>query len=178
MLEESAVLPHTWTERVLAAGTVTALVALVAVAVANWDAFRVAEPVAATSAPVEPLPVATSEPEPPAAAPVPSRAETQPREVVPRNRPAPPPVLTIAAAGGSSWLEVRSGDAGGEQLHFGILEQGDTVTFERLPVWVRIGAVGNVEVRLGAERVRALPDAGGGVAEFVAAEDGVAPPSG
>jgi hypothetical protein len=87
------------------------------------------------------------------------------------------PALAITAARGSSWLEVRATDGNGEQLHYGLLEQGRTLTFARLPVWVRAGALHNLDLRLDGERVAHLPGAAAGVAELVASPAGVAAPS-
>jgi hypothetical protein len=165
-------LPSTWTDRVLAAGTGLAALALVVVALANWETFRAEQSVAGAAAPAAPRPaVAVSEP---AAAPARPQVE-QPNERVPR-RPAPvAPVLAIRATGGASWLEVRAASETGEQLHYGTLAGGDTVTFEHLPVWVRVGAVDNLEIRLGRARLESLPASEGGVAEFVVSEKGVSP---
>ena len=79
-----------------------------------------------------------------------------------------------AAARGPSWLEVRATSSGGAQLHYGLLPQGETKTFDRLPVWVRAGALHNLDVRLGQEPLRSLPAAAGGVTDFVASAAGVA----
>ena len=165
-------LPSTWTDRVLAAGTGLAALALVVVALANWETFRPEQSVFGEAPPVAQRPaVAVKEP---AAAPARPQVE-RPKARVPR-RPAPAaPVLAIRAAGGASWLEVRAASETGEQLYYGTLAGGETVTFERLPVWVRVGAIDSLEIRLGRARLESLPASEGGVAEFVVSEKGVSP---
>jgi hypothetical protein len=169
------VLPDTTADRLLAAGTLVAALALVAATALNWQTIRGAErpetvalasdaaqqpeETAAASPPVERPAPAPAPPPAPAAAPDPER-------------------LTISAAAGESWLEVRAGGAGGDQLFYGVLAQGEEQSFEPLPVWVRIGAVGNVELLLGEAPPPSIPPASGGVVEFIASADGLAPVGG
>jgi hypothetical protein len=173
-------LPETTVDRLLAAGTLLAALALVAVTAANWDAVRGADRAAGVAlvsdSAQERADAAEAQPAP--AAERPSRAAPAPRRAAPA-APAGPAAehrgLSIAAVGGESWLEVRAGDADGEQLFYGVLGEGEERTFEGLPVWVRIGALGNLELRLDGAPVQSLPPSQGGVAEFVVSSDGLEP---
>lgn len=162
-------MPDTTQDRILAIGTLLTAVAVVVMVGTNWEAFS-------GSAAAEPAPTeqqATVAQPRPTAPPVREtnarRTETTPEQS------APPalPVLVIAATRGPSWLEVRVGSSTGEQLYYGTLEQDATSEFDRLPVWVRIGAAQSVDIRLGATRVDSLPIGEGGVVQFVASEEGV-----
>jgi hypothetical protein len=161
-------MPRTHFERVLALGTLAGCLAFLVLAVKNWEAMRPAANVASVT-----------NVEHAAAAP----ARTTPRlpvttvqeAVTTTAKPKPPPspvVFSIAAAGGPSWLEVRAGDAAGEELYFGMLQDGEEETFSRLPVWVRVGAPQSVTVRLGDSAVDSLP-ATDGATEFVVTADGL-----
>jgi hypothetical protein len=184
------VLPETWIERALAAGTVLCTVALVAVAAANWDALRgdgarAASPAAASTAPVGGVLSATTPATTTTSAPPRVRTVERPaaRAVAPPAKPKPKPkapadALTIRAVGGDSWLEARRSDSAGEQLYYGILAEGDSVTLRPLPVWVRAGAVTNLELRLGQGRVSPPPAASNGVSTFTARAAGVDPTAG
>jgi hypothetical protein len=172
-------IPTDWMDRVLALGTLLGVVALVAIVAANWPAFRGDPHVragAAFHAEATPEPAEEARPEvqrrAPAAAP--ARPKVQSTKAAQREeQPAAPPTLTIEAVAGESWLEVRAGDSEGEQLYYGTLAAGEEASFDRLPVWVRVGALSNLEIRLGASPLRDVPSAGG-VAEFVASSEGVA----
>ena len=98
----------------------------------------------------------------------------------PRQHSSAPPTagatLVITASRTASWLEVRAGDSTGEQLFFGMLEEGATSEFEQLPVWVTLGAAEGVE-RLAGSRISSLPIGENGVVQFIASEEGVAVPA-
>jgi len=64
------------------------------------------------------------------------------------------PVITVEAARGRSWLVVRAGSSVGRVLYRGILEQGHRLRLRRRIVWAQVGAVGNVDVRIGRRRVK------------------------
>lgn len=63
-----------------------------------------------------------------------------------------PAAVSLTAAGGDSWVEVRARSAAGRQLFAGILERGRTLSFERAPLWINVGAARNVELSIAGER--------------------------
>ena len=63
------------------------------------------------------------------------------------------PVVTVEAARGRSWVVVRAGSSVGPVLYRGILEQGDRILVRRRILWAQVGAVANVDVRIGRRRV-------------------------
>jgi uncharacterized protein YjeT (DUF2065 family) len=65
--------------------------------------------------------------------------------------------LAIAATRGDCWLEVRAGSASGRVLYSGFLSQGDSRPFKARRLWVRLGASGNVDLRLNGRSVRSVP---------------------
>jgi cytoskeleton protein RodZ len=81
----------------------------------------------------------------------------------------PPTVLptraVLVASRGATWLEVRSGSAGGALLYENTLQQGQTlpVKLRSGPVWIRIGAPWNLDVRLGGKVLSGLPSTTGNV---------------
>lgn len=168
-------LPRTRIDRVLAAGTAVCAVALVGLVAANRDAFAVKRYAVTTVARAGSTTTQGRAPVP-AATPTPPRREAREAERADATPTRARPVVTITATRGPSWLEVRLGSRTGGQLHYGMLAEGQTVRFDRLPVWVRAGAIENVDVTLGGSRIRSLPT--GGVAELVASAAGVAPAAG
>jgi hypothetical protein len=177
------VLPETWTERLLAAGTVVGAAVLVGVSLVNWESFRTERHVDAASASVRSAPEPPSSPSARDRAPAPPPVTAAPEKpsVAPQPRPRPaapapaPATFVVRAVDGDSWLEVRRSTADGEELYYGTLAQGETATFDGLPLWVRTGALQNLELRLGDAPVEALPASDGGVAELLASPSGIRP---
>jgi cytoskeleton protein RodZ len=73
-------------------------------------------------------------------------------------RPAAPVArLSVTAALGDSWMEVRLGSAAGRELYRGTLEAGSTVRFAQRRLHLLVGRPGNLRFRLNG-RVVELPD--------------------
>lgn len=155
--------------------TVVTAAALVVMVATNWEEFSGsaaavtvdAAPVHQTTAAAEP--VEEREQLAPPARETPARSETVPAQPAPKAEAT----LVITAARGPSWLEVRAGDSTGEQLYFGTLEEAASTEFERLPVWVALGAAESVDVWLGGSSVQSLPIGENGIVQFVASAEGV-----
>ena len=64
--------------------------------------------------------------------------------------------MTLIAALGDSWFEVRSGSATGRVLFSGTLPRGATRTFQGTRLWTSIGGGGNLRARLNGAAL-ALP---------------------
>ena len=71
--------------------------------------------------------------------------------------PAPSPVgavtLRITGARGDSWVEVRRRDRTGDMVYAGIVTKGASVTVKGKQLWVRFGAVGNLDLVLNGKPV-------------------------
>ncbi len=98
-------------------------------------------------------------PRPPSPPPSRRRSRRRPRR---RPRRSPPsPVLrqaVLSATRGRVWLEVRAGNATGKVLFEGILEQGKTLPVSLTsPVWFRVGAPWNLDVRANGHVLPGLP---------------------
>ena len=163
-------MPTTPQDRILALGALLAAAALAAMVATNWEAFAGSTGAVTVPVAAETRTATFDEPE----SLVPAVSETAAR----RNEAASAkpaatakPTLVIAAARGASWLEVRAGDSAGEELYFGTLADGETTRFDRLPVWVRLGASESVDIQLGGSRVRSLPTSENGVVQFVASPE-------
>lgn len=70
------------------------------------------------------------------------------------------PALLLAAARGDCWLSVRVGSRSGQVLYEGLLRQGASLRFRRQPLWIRIGAPWNLDVRLNGQPMRVLTKTG------------------
>jgi hypothetical protein len=66
-------------------------------------------------------------------------------------------VLVVRAAGGASWLAVRSPTATGRVLYEGILAQGRSLRFQGGRFWVRAGAAANLSASFDGRPVRGFP---------------------
>ena len=64
--------------------------------------------------------------------------------------------LLVTATRGNSWLEVHAGSATGKLLFQGTLEQGQRQRFVRRRIWLNVGAVENLDLKLNGKPV-ALP---------------------
>ena len=62
--------------------------------------------------------------------------------------------LTIEATRGPSWVLIRLRSARGPVRYEGTLEQGGMLDVQGEVLWARIGAVGNVDVRIGRHSVQ------------------------
>jgi hypothetical protein len=76
------------------------------------------------------------------------------RAALPAHRSDPRGVasLWVKASAGDSWLEVRAGSERGPVLYAGTLGRGQTVSFRRPRLWVRLGAASNVDVMADGRR--------------------------
>jgi transcriptional regulator with XRE-family HTH domain len=133
---------------------ILAIVAIVA-AVAAWQLHR-------SSAPKTHTPAATPASRPAAK----SKAAAKPASKPAAKHVALPTHAVLAATRGRVWLLVRAGGPSGTVLFTGFLEQGQTyplsVTATK-PVWIRIGAPWNLDVRLGGKLLHGLPTSVGNV---------------
>jgi hypothetical protein len=70
----------------------------------------------------------------------------------------------ITASRGRCWLSVRTGGPNGRILFQGVLGQGRTLRYQvGHQLWVRMGRPGNIDISLGADRVKGLPAQPGNV---------------
>jgi hypothetical protein len=88
------------------------------------------------------------------------KARPQPRPRRPQPPPPPPPAaksasvrhapqtvrITVSATGGDCWIRAHRGASDGPVLLERVLRQGESVTIRAHPVWLELGAAGNVEV--------------------------------
>ncbi len=59
----------------------------------------------------------------------------------------------LRASRGDCWIAVRLGSEGGPLLYENLLQPGEAVSFVRLPLWVRVGAPGNLVLTLAGRRL-------------------------
>ena len=78
--------------------------------------------------------------------------------------------LVLAAARGDSWLSVRVGSASGELLYEGLLTQGNSLSFKRKRLWIRMGAPQSLDATLNGTTVSSLP---AGTADIIVTAAGV-----
>jgi hypothetical protein len=98
-------------------------------------------------------------------APVAARAPVQ----EPKARPA---LLTLTAARGDCWLEVRAGSGAGKLLFAGLLNEGRSLRLVKRRLWLAFGAGGNLDVTLNGRRVESFPT---GTAAVTITAQGVGP---
>jgi len=93
------------------------------------------------------------------------RPRPRPRPLIVSRRPVVPtppvrhsrPVLTLTAARGSCWLEVRIGSASGRVVVVRTLEPGQSLRFGlRRALWIRFGVPSNLDATIGERTVSAL----------------------
>ena len=65
--------------------------------------------------------------------------------------------LVLTAARGDCWLLVRAGSQAGRTLYENLLRRGQRLSFRRPGLWIRLGAPGNVDIRLNGRPVGRLP---------------------
>ena len=68
----------------------------------------------------------------------------------------PRPRVVLRASHGDCWIRVRLGSEGGRLLYENLLRPGQSVSFRRLPLWIRVGAPGNLVLTLGGRRLAPL----------------------
>jgi len=144
--------PSATTPRHLQRGVLVALVSILVVgaAVAGLAAWRLG----GTSKPPEAQPSGAGSIAAAAPAPTATAARTKPKPIV----SATPVFTRIDAARGRSWLLVRAGGPHGAVLYEGILEQGQTKSFQLRPrLWVRMGRPSALDVTLAGKDVGGLP---------------------
>jgi cytoskeleton protein RodZ len=111
---------------------------------------------------------------PPAVSPPPPRP---PVASVIRKRPQHPsrlerrPRVVLHASKGDCWIAVRLGSGGGSLLYENLLQPGESVSFVRLPLWVRVGAPGNLVLTLNGRRLGPL--AGYGPLNVIVGKSGI-----
>ena len=153
--EEPTLVPHAsaTTPRHLQRTVLVALVSIlvVAAAVAGLAAWRLG----GTSKPPEAQqPSGASSVAAAAPPPTVTASGKKPKPVV----SAAPAFTRISAARGRSWLLVRAGGRHGTVLYEGILEQGQTKSFQLRPrLWVRMGRPSALDVTLAGKTVGGLP---------------------
>ena len=64
--------------------------------------------------------------------------------------------VVLRASRGDCWIAVRLGSEGGPLLYENLLQPGEAVSFVRLPLWVRVGAPGNLVLTLAGRRLAPL----------------------
>jgi cytoskeletal protein RodZ len=72
-------------------------------------------------------------------------------------RTATPPLVRLTASRGDCWLQVRKGTGAGAVLYQGLLRDGATLTFRARPLWLRVGAPWNLDVRIGGRMLGGMP---------------------
>ena len=155
-IESAAVrlLPTTWTDRLLMVGTVACAVALVGtLAVFLWEDRRIEAapaPAASTRAEEAPPPATVEQVDtataPPTTAAVAGTTAT---------RPAQAPRFVLTAARGACWLEVHRESRSGARLFFGLLPRGRSLRLSESRLWVRAGALEQLEIFVDGKRVTA-----------------------
>ena len=103
------------------------------------------EAAASPSTPISTAPETTTAPEPATGetAAAPGRIATDVR-------------LTLTAIA-DTWVEIRSGSAGGDVLYSGILPQGTTKHFHSTHLWASFGAAANITARLNGKPLHLPP---------------------
>lgn len=144
-------MPQGVVERTVAVFLVLVTAGLIGLLVPSWQRYqdRVQDLEAGGAPTTAPAEVTTTAPPPPAPT---TTAPAAPSPAAPRLAR-----LAIAATRGDCWLEVRAGSASGRVLYSGFLSQGDSRPFKARRLWVRLGASGNVDLRLNGRSVRSVP---------------------
>lgn len=89
----------------------------------------------------------------------------------PKARPAR---LTVTAARGDCWLEVRARSQAGTLLFAGLLGEGRSLRFVKRRLWLAFGAGANLDVTLNGRRIEGFPT---GTAAVTITAQGVGPPT-
>jgi hypothetical protein len=149
-------MPETRGERIIFGIGALAIAALIALIVLQTtDLFETRQTPAAR-------PVTTAEATTEAAAQAPP-APTAPDAATGEPTAAPEPTriasgvrLTLRAIA-DTWVEVRSGSAGGDVLYSGILPQGSSKRFRSTQLWASFGAASNLTARLNGKSLHLPP---------------------
>ena len=158
------VVPETRGERIIFAICALAIAALVALIVLETATDRFDTGDASAAAGETTTGAATMEASPSApptmstapettTAPEPTTGETATAEPT---RIAPGVRLTLSAIA-DTWVEVRSGSAGGDVLYSGILPQGTAKNFRGTHLWASFGAAANLTARLNGKPLHLPP---------------------
>ena len=163
-------LPKTWTDRLLMVGTIVCAAALVGtLAVFFWQDRRIEAAPAPITAVEQALPSTTAEEtgttagSPATAGGVAGTTATQ---------TAPAPRVVLMAARGECWLEVHRESETGKRLFFGTLRRGRSLRLSEPRVWVRAGALEQLEIFVDGKRVTAET---AGSLTFAVTGEGVTP---
>ena len=143
-----------------------AIASLIALNLVVWQNYSASEPVAGpeprgtvetgvasgSGVNAEPNAVVSTPKRPARSAPTARRQET----------PAEPATshladLSVKAATGDCWLEIRVGSATGSVLFSGLLSEGQAVRFSRRALWIRAGAPHYLAVRVNGKPARDFP---------------------
>jgi hypothetical protein len=158
-------------------GAAAACIALLALNVLAWRGSLVEEP-SPDASPAEKLATestaAASSRQAAAPAPTLPHAWTLPAAPAAIREPETP-TISIVAARGPSWIAARAGSADGPPLWEGILDVGQSVSFDSSRVWLRLGAAGNLDLVVDGKPVR---DLWSGTLDVLATSSGVRPASG
>ena len=149
-------MPETRGERIIFGIGALAIAALIALIVLQTtDLFETrqtpaARPVTTAEATTE---AAAQAPPAPAA---PDAATGEPTAAPEPTRIASGVRLTLRAIA-DTWVEVRSGSAGGDVLYSGILPQGSSKRFRSTQLWASFGAASNLTARLNGKSLHLPP---------------------
>lgn len=152
-------MPETRGEKIMFAMGVLAIAALVALVLlqTTTDRFDTRDASAAAGEPTT-IKVATEASASPANS-TPPQTTTAPQATTGETAAAAPTRiarLTLSAVA-DTWLEIRSGSAGGEVLYSGILPQGSAKHFRGTHLWASFGAAANLTARLNGKPLHLPP---------------------
>jgi hypothetical protein len=88
---------------------------------------------------------------------LPSAATTTPTKETITQTTSAPVTLTLTAARGDSWIEVRDGSDAGTILYAGVLTNGTAKAFQAAKLYVRFGEAGNIDASVGGQNQRLKP---------------------
>lgn len=157
-------MPETRVERIIFGIGALAIAALVAwIVIQTTDRFETRD----TSAAAPPMTTAATTMEAAAPATPPAttapKTTTAPETTTGETTAAPEPPrsasgvrLTLSATV-DSWVEIRSGSAGGDVLYSGILTQGSAKRFRSTRLWASFGAASNLTARLNGKPLHLPP---------------------
>ena len=151
-------MPETRGERIIFWIGMLAIVALVALIVLEKTTDRFETRRAPAAAPPGTTAAASTDAAAPASPPATTSLGTGETTTAPkRARAAATGVRLKLSATADTWVEVRSGSAGGNVLYSGILTQGSMKRFHDKRVWVRFGAAANLAARLNGRPLHLPP---------------------
>jgi uncharacterized protein DUF4115 len=77
-----------------------------------------------------------------------------PAFAAPPTKTKPRSTFVFMAAGGDSWLQIRSDSFTGRALYEGVLPLGETVLLRSKRLWIRFGAASHVQLSIDGRRTR------------------------